>query len=682
MKNEMYYYCKRDVEVLGEACATYRNQLLQLAEEEIIHEGGGGQWIPSNIEPFDFMTVPQLALQILLNGFEEPIFRNSMDKVRKGQTPQGLVWMEEVMRNTGITILHRQNYHKEYYDYDVQQFADGYCETTKQCYICLDCNLWACQDCHHHKIHTMVDHPDFPRKTYMDVWMKTQEVCEQWRMKGAIVCFACDVNMRNVSPYEQKCLTSEPMASFFYGGRTEVFQPYCKVQESDTIQYHDVCSLYPYVCAFCELPFGIPQYIPGYQIDSNRLFHHDSSVKYWGYIRARIQPNAHCLLGLLPQRNEDGRLVFSVEEQDGCWGLNEMELAVSQGYVILEVYEIIHWEPSQRSNEMFRGYVNYFLRMKQQAEGWKKLGGSDNMTDEEQLQLIERLYVSNGYIGRIDRTKVMKNPTKRALAKLFLNSLWGKFAQKPKAKKQGIIYNAEQFVALWSDKSIRKESIIFRETGTGIFKYECQLETYSTRENAKGNIFLAAKVTEHARCILHSQMLRIGPERVLYCDTDSIIFKWPKEGVDLTGIGLGKWTDEHPNEEIVEFLALAPKFYMLVYADRERDIKVKGVQLTVQNTEKLTARRLKEMLWLDWKSNRPAGEKRKQDEVVEVDYMSIFSNCQQNQGVNYGVMMTRYGKKTVQVVLSKRSVVRPSSIESTELDDMYSIRTIPFGYHF
>jgi hypothetical protein len=274
----------------------------------------------------------------------------------------------------------------------------------------------------------------------------------------------------------------------------------------------------------------------------------------------------------------------------------------------------------------------------------------------------------------------MKNPTKRALAKLFLNSLWGKFAQKPKAKKQGIIYNADQFVALWSDKSIRKESIIFRETGTGIFKYECQLETYSTRENAKGNIFLAAKVTEHARCILHSQMLRIGPERVLYCDTDSIIFKWSKEGLDLTGIGLGKWTDEHPNEQIVEFLALAPKFYMLVYADHERDIKVKGVQLTVQNTEKLTAHRLKEMLWMDWKSNRQAGEKRKQDEVLEVDYMSIFSNCQQNQGVNYGVMMTRYGKKTVQVVLSKRSVVRPSSVELTELDDMLSIRTIPFGY--
>lgn len=301
------------------------------------------------------------------------------------------------------------------------------------------------------------------------------------------------------------------------------------------------------------------------------------------------------------------------------------------------------------------------------------------MTEEEQHQLVEQLYISNGYIGKIDPSKVAKNPTRRALAKLFLNSLWGKFAQKPKAKRQGIIYTAEQFVKLWCDKSIRKESIIFRETGVGIFKYECELESFCTKENAKGNLFLAAKVTEHARCVLHRQMIKIGPERVLYCDTDSIIFVWSKNGQDLTGIGLGKWTDEHPNEDIVEFLALAPKFYMLVYASDDSSLKVKGVQLTVENTNKLTAARLKEMLWNDWRQVEVA-EKRKHEDIVEVEYMSIFSNCQQNRGVNYGVMMTRYGKKAVQVVLSKRNVVRSEEARNTPLDSLVRIWTTPFGY--
>jgi hypothetical protein len=678
MEQEMYYYCKRDVDVLAEACATYRNQLLELGNESN-DEVMDTPWEASSVEPFDFMTVPQLALQILLKGFAEPIFRNSMDKIRKGQTLQGLVWIQTLMNETGKHILQRQNYHKEYYDYEIKQFADGYCEETGEIFVCLDCDVWACENCHFHNIYSMEEHPQFPRKTYMDVWTKTREVIDLWRSKGAYVIFACEIQMDNISPYLQKCLTSKSMASFFYGGRTEVFQPYFKTSPDQSIEYHDVCSLYPYVCAFKELPFGIPEYIPGFQVEMERLFHRDPNQKYWGYIRARVRPRTQCLLGLLPQRNEDGRLLFSLEPQEGCWGLEEMELAVSEGYILEEVYEIIHWGPHQRSNQLFRGYVDFFLRMKQQSEGWKKLGGHENMTEEEQHQLVEQLYISNGYIGKIDPSKVAKNPTRRALAKLFLNSLWGKFAQKPKAKRQGIIYTAEQFVKLWCDKSIRKESIIFRETGVGIFKYECELESFCTKENAKGNLFLAAKVTEHARCVLHRQMIKIGPERVLYCDTDSIIFVWSKNGQDLTGIGLGKWTDEHPNEDIVEFLALAPKFYMLVYASDDSSLKVKGVQLTVENTNKLTAARLKEMLWNDWRQVEVA-EKRKHEDIVEVEYMSIFSNCQQNRGVNYGVMMTRYGKKAVQVVLSKRNVVRSEEARNTPLDSLVRIWTTPFGY--
>lgn len=679
MSDEMYYYCKRDVDVLAEACATYRDQLRELAHESN-EENITTSWTASSIEPYDFMTVPQLALQILLKGFAQPIFRNSMDKIRKGQTLQALVWLQTLMNETGKHILHRQNFHKEYYDYDIQQFADGFCPDTGEIFVCLECDLWACENCHYHNIYSLNDHPQFPRKTYMDVWSKTKDVVDMWRSKGAHVIFACEISMDNISNYLKKCLISKPMASFFYGGRTEVFQPYFKAEAEESIEYHDVCSLYPYVCAFEELPFGIPEYIPGFLVDSSRLFHRDPQIKYWGYIRAKVIPRSDCLLGLLPQRNEDGRLLFSLEPQEGCWGLQEMELAVSQGYILEEIYEVIHWPSDQRSNTLFRGYVDFFLRMKQQAEGWKKLGGHDNMTLEEQLDLVDRLYMSNGCIGRISPEKVTKNPTRRALAKLFLNSLWGKFAQKPKAKKQGILYTAEQFVQLWCDKSVRKESVIFRETGVGIFKYECELESHCTRENAKGNIFLAAKVTEHARCILHRQMLKIGPERILYCDTDSIIFVWPRQGRDLTGIGLGKWTDEHPNEDIVEFLALAPKFYMLVYSDQESSIKVKGVQLTIENTARLTPQRLKEMLWITWQEDTAVNEKRKRENVVEVEYMSIFSNCQQNRGVNYGVMLTRYGKKTVQVVLSKRNMVRPPNTSSISLEQLASIRTVPFGY--
>jgi hypothetical protein len=35
-------------------------------------------------------------------------------------------------------------------------------------------------------------------------------------------------------------------------------------------------------------------------------------------------------------------------------------------------------------------------------------------------------------------------------------------------------------------------------------------------------------VTAHARCRLHRQIIKIGPERILYCDTDSILFSYSR----------------------------------------------------------------------------------------------------------------------------------------------------------
>lgn len=671
MKDQMYHYCKLDVDVLGEACARYRDQLLALADESA-PLGLDIPWNPSNIEPYDFMTVPQLAMQILLQGYVAPIFRNSMDKKRIGQTQQGLIWMESIQREQNKRILHRQNHHKEYFCYDLQLFVDGYCPETDEMFVCLDCDLYACPDCHFHNIQTLQPHPHYPYKSFLDVSLKTAELIDIWKFRGAHVIFACKVDT-NVSPYHLKCLDSKPMASFFYGGRTEVFQPYKKCLPGETIQYHDVCSLYPYVCAFEELPFDVPEYIPGFEIQSERLFHPDPQQKYWGYIRAKVRPNPECVLGLLPCRNEDGRLVFSLEVQEGCWGLNEVELAVSQGYILEEIYEIIHWGPDKRSNQLFRGYVDYFLKMKQQAEGWVKLGGHSNMTEEEKDALIDRLFASNGQIGHIDKNKVEKNPIRRALAKLFLNSLWGKFAQKPRSKRQGIIYSANDFIQIWSNDHIKKKSILFRETGVGIFKYQYELKSAYTPENAKGNLFLAAKVTEHARCILHRQMIKIHPERILYCDTDSVLFVWPENGPDLTGIGLGKWTNEYPTKRIVEFLALAPKFYMLVFPE-DTCLKVKGIQLTQKNIKTLHAQCLKELLWGEFIATN-AGEKRKSD--VYVDHMTIFSNCHANRGVEYGVMMTRYAKKIVQFVITKRVLLKYAV---ASLDDLENIKTLPYGH--
>ena len=674
MKEIMQQYCMQDVVVLGECCRRYREQLLEMEEQQ---EGSTSMdWNPRNIDPFQFLTVPQLALNILVSGYEVSPFLNLKSKLRLGQCPQAIDWLEQIMREEGIYIQHRLNSTHEYYDYEIQQFADGYDPQTGKCYVCLDCAVWGCDRCHAFEIHqdTLRMHPVFPSKNYQEVYEVTEAIKYQWESKGALVIRKCELENPALSRYEQKCYEMHPMSNYFYGGRTEVFQLYynARATTDQKLQYHDVCSLYPYVCAFKELPNGIPQFILGMHIDSERLFHPNPQIKYWGYIHCRILPNPDCLIGFLPSRHSSGRLQFTLDEQDGCWGLDELELAWRQGYKVLEVYGIIHWDPSQRSDQLFRPYVDFFLRMKQEAEGWKKLGARGNDPDEEeQTRLVEELFQSNGQIGRIRKEKVSKNPVKRMLAKLFLNSLWGKFAQKPETEIFGTVYGLKQFFELWKNKQVIQSSIEFRQVSSEIFKVKYKMNEEYIRSNRRGNMALAAKVTEHARCELHKQMIKIGPERIIYCDTDSLVFHWPLEGEDLTGIGLGKWTNEYPNDVIWEFYAIAPKFYTLMLESGHTCLKVKGIQPTLQNVERLHRQKFRELIEdavVISRRNQP----RKQ---VEMSYMSIYANCQRNLGVNYGVMMTRYGVKTAKVVITKRKLIPLNYIDWNRL---VQIKTLPW----
>ena len=671
MKEIMEQYCMQDVIVLAQCCAKYREQLLEMREQDREQQ----TWNPINIDPFQYLTVPQLALNILISGYEESPFFNLKSKVRLGQCPEAIDWLERIMKNEEIHIKHRMNSTHEYFDYEIQQFADGYHVETQTCYVCLDCSIWGCENCHYHKMNHEPEtlHPYFPSMNYQEVYEMTEGIIHQWQNRGAIVVRKCQIQRRDMTPYEQKCYIMHPMSTYFYGGRTEVFQLYynSKATTDQKLQYHDVCSLYPYVCAFKELPNGEPQFILGPHIEPDRLFHLNRHIKYWGYISCRVKPNPDCLIGFLPSRKEGGRLQFSLEEQDGCWGLEELELAWRQGYQILEIYGIIHWDPDQRSDQLFRPYVDFFLRMKQESEGWKKLGASQNEpSEEEQDQIAATLFESNGRIGQIRKERVKKNPVKRMLAKLFLNSLWGKFAQKPESEVHTTIYGLKQFYRIWRDKHIIQSSIQFRQINSEIFKVIYEINNEYVRSNSRGNMALAAKVTEHARCELHKQMLRIGPERILYCDTDSLIFHWPKEGEDLTGIGLGKWTNEYPDDTIEEFYALAPKFYFLHLASNKHCLKIKGVQPILSNVHRLQRAQFRELLH---DAVLISNDEKKRKEI-SMEYMTIYANCQRNLGIHYGVMMTRYGVKAARVMVTKRKIVK---VESIDWNTLVQLKTTP-----
>ena len=91
--------------------------------------------------------------------------------------------------------------------------------------------------------------------------------------------------------------------------------------------------------------------------------------------------------------------------------------AIEKGYEVLEIHEVWHWE--QTTDELFKGYVDTFLKLKQEANGYPK----HCVTDEQKQQYIDEYYEHEGI--RLDPNKIEYNPGLRALAKFALNSLWG-----------------------------------------------------------------------------------------------------------------------------------------------------------------------------------------------------------------------------------------------------------------
>ena len=103
----------------------------------------------------------------------------------------------------------------------------------------------------------------------------------------------------------------------------------------------------------------------------------------------------------------------------GTWCHVELMKAIEKGYEVLEIHEVWHWE--QITDELFSAYVNMYLKLKQEANGYPK----HCVTDEQKQQYIDEYYEHEGI--RLDPNKIEYNSGLRLVAKLMLNSLWGMY---------------------------------------------------------------------------------------------------------------------------------------------------------------------------------------------------------------------------------------------------------------
>jgi len=116
---------------------------------------------------------------------------------------------------------------------------------------------------------------------------------------------------------------------------------------------------------------------------------------------------------------------------------------------------------------------------------------------------------------------MVKNPGLRALAKLMLNSFWGKFGQRSRMPKTEYFTDPAAYFNLVFDATIAVKSVRIINENLVAVTYEQADEFVEVLANT--NPVVAAYTTAQARLKLYSYIEQLQ-ERCLYFDTDSLIY--------------------------------------------------------------------------------------------------------------------------------------------------------------
>ena len=453
----------------------------------------------------------------------------------------------------------------------------------------------------------------------------------------------------------------------FFGGRTNAIKLHHVVTANEKIRYVDFTSLYPTVNKYDRYPTGHPTVI------TNNF---DSIHNYFGLANITILPPKDLFHPVLPCRL-DNKLIFPLcgncaekkqricqcDDQDrsitGTWTTNEIVKALQMGYILVSIHEIYHFEASTQydvdtgTGGLFTSYVNMFLKLKQEASGWPHWV----KTDADKQVYLDKYRESEGIT--LDRSNVEENPALRSLAKLCLNSLWGKFAQKDNPGKSTIVTDGAEFFRLLFDKSVEVND--FHILSEDYAQIDWKMNNDFISANDRTNIFIAIFTTAHARLRLYNILEQLG-RRVLYFDTDSVIYtstlgQWePPLGDnlgDLTnelsckGVGCDGCEGAH---YATQFVSAGPKNYAIQTDIGTTITKIRGFSLNHTNSQLLNFDSLKEIILGD-----------QQAQIVTVNPRKIVREKLKHKIIN------RREEKRYQLVYDKRII----------LDDL---STIPYGY--
>ena len=613
-QQELLKYCKSDVRLLKQGCLTFKRLFEDL----------------TGFNPFDHVTIASACNRDLRMNRMIP---NSIASEPAGQKGwrnninqslpalQWLTWCDHQLRQRALQDLNPTDllasanpepHHHQYIQHvrnegeykipGTQIYVDGYCPDTHTVYEFQGCFTHGCPTCYPHRYEK---HPRNYDRTMQDLYDVTQDKVQKLTKQGynVIQMWGCQwehllKTQPEIDSFVRELDFIEPLQprEAFCGGRTNAIKLYHHITPGQKMHYIDVTSLYPWVNKKSTYPKGHPTiyFQPG----------HTNIHQYFGLIQCKVLPPRELYHPVLPYRHDD-KLLFPLcgrcvkEEMDkplldrsyhcphpdeqraltSTWCTPELVKAVELGYQVKYIYEVWHFD--ETCEGLFADYVNTWLKIKQEASGWPK----DDMTEEEKQSYIEQYFLHEGI--QLEYDKIEKNPGLRTLAKLMLNSMWGKFGQRLNKTQIQAFDDPHAFHCFLDTDAldVRHVSVI----NDDMVEVHYQNQKDDIRVSPNLNIFVACFTTCHARLKLYAALEALG-ERVLYFDTDSVIYleETPTQFQPTLGSYLGDFASELADDEYIqEFVSGGPKNYGYTTNKGKVECKVRGFRLNSEGHTQL-----------------------------------------------------------------------------------------------
>ena len=637
-EKEIVDYCRSDVDILRRSLIKFREDFIQL----------------ENIDPLRYITIASVCMTIYRSNYMPKKTIAIVPEYAKTDnfSKMSIMWLNYM--SNGANIQHALNGGEKVLTIGDKTYkVDQFCEETNTVYEFYGCFWHGCPNCYKPNI--------INSKSQRDMGTLNDQIigkCDTIKNAGYnhVSTYECQLTKNKDFQKFAKNFTQEIVEPLnprdaFYGGRTNATKLLYNFKENECGRYVDFCSLYPTVQYYQKYPIGHP----------TKIFNTEKyDTSWYGLIKCKVIPPRKLYHPVLPQRikvDNYEKLIFTLckrcaetRNQNKCdhsdnersfigtWMTDEVNEAIKKGYKVLETYEV--WNFDKTSDDLFKGYIRRFMKIKLESSKY------DFKTKEEETNFKLKIKESLD----IDIEKFEFNAGLRSISKLCLNSLWGKFGQRSNMSQTKYVTEVSEFYEILLDDKLDNTNFQFINDDMVQMTYNFKDQFVDNSKNT--NIYIACFTTSHARLMLYNKLDYLK-EKVLYFDTDSIIYIDDGTKTVKTGDMLGDMTDEGlSGKGITNFVSTGPKSYSFKYGDNDEKSAIKGFTLNHKNSSILNHNSMSKIV------------KKKIRELTIINENKITRK-------NREIIVNEYCEKVFKFGYDKR-VIR--------LVDENHINTLPYGY--